>query len=260
MDILKGIKEGKIEFTKEMDDKEIYLDLYTTKQYTLHQLAFFLSQKQRNYNEYLDDCKKLEIQPIAKEDTESITDYITNYQIPSIVYGTVCYKAKKNYSFINDLFTQNSVGIETKNKQYYIVLPESVNSLININNIKELLINKRYKYIKPEDILLSDDSVQFTWCKRKFTAITNIDHFTSEDWNSIACIFMDGSRWQAKHWAMQNLVEIFNTYPCFYVQENQHKKCYLDGYNINRILVNRKTCFVDESCEFERKVMDYVKK
>lgn len=261
MEILKNIFNKKIlSAEKYMNNEIVAMDLYCSKFYTMKELIYLLKYYNIDHEDYLQKCNNNQISPVHIEDKEIIIDYIENYIIPTNHFDLPKYFGNKNYNFVLELISTSKKGLISKNKKFYIVVPESIRSPLNMANIKQFLLANKLEKTNIEDILQADDTIKINWNNVDFVIFSNINNFTSEDWDNIVCIFSDGEPWQFKKWSKQNLVEIFERIPTFYIHFKNQRKSFLRDYNVKEIIVDEKSLKVDRNYDIKNIIFESVYK
>lgn len=258
MEFLKSLLAGTLKDESQcMKDENIHLDVQLNQQYKFKELSLYLKHHRLPYQEYIEICSNAEIIPVLIEDCPAVIDYIENYSVPAVHYDDITYSGNKDYSFALDWITDDRKGLTTNENNKFIIVPENIRSLLNILNIEEFISNKRVKNIEVEDLFVCDDSREISIGNKKFTVVNSADKFTSEDWNNLACIFLDGTLWQYKLWTIRGLVEIFDKVPCFYAYyKNQHSDK-LKGYNVTELVVDDKNQKLLTDVNFEHIINKY---
>ncbi|AFN83789.1 RNA polymerase II assessory factor [Encephalitozoon romaleae SJ-2008] len=185
-----------------------------TKEYTLEQVLFYLLNKDKKYTAYMTLCRESGIGKIYYTDQKIIVEEIESFKEATIeakIDGPdFRYIGFRDYSYLDDLCKKEG---ESKPTVYYIVVPQSVSSPVNLSNIKEFFEEGKCS----EGIQISEvEKVELNIDGYKFAAVDDVSRFTSEDWKRVVCIFLDGTKWQVSRWNIRDVGEIFNTIPTFY--------------------------------------------
>lgn len=239
MELLKAALIGTLQNSEEcMKDDQIELEVFLSQKYTMKELYFLLTNHKQPYHEYIKICFNAGVLPVPIEDCPAILDYFENYTCCTVYIDQQSYSGNRDYSFILDMISNDQKGILTNEVQNYIVVPENIRSPLNIKNIKEFIVSGTIDNIDIEELIVADENTEIILNDRKFIVVNTIERFTSEDWNNIACIFLDGTMWQFKQWTRQGLVEIFEKIPCFYVYFKNQYSTKLQGYNVKELIVD----------------------
>lgn len=253
MELLKAAMEDTSDsLPTSIKDDPLVLDLTLSNTYTSKELYLFLKHHKTGYPQYVNICSTTNILPLQLEDCPAVLDYVNTYNIPQVHCDTLTNNRALDFTYILNMIVDKNKGILTKETKQYIIVPENINSLINIRNIKNFLYNKKVQNVDVEELLIADNNLEIEYKSKRFWVVNTIERFTSEDWNNVACIFLDGTPWQLKQLASQGLVEIFEVIRCFYVYLKGQYISKLKGYNIKELSVNDKSYDLLTDIDFDK--------
>ncbi|AFM99069.1 Cdc73-like RNA polymerase II accessory factor [Encephalitozoon hellem ATCC 50504] len=201
-----------------------------TKEYTFEQVLFYLLNKDKKYTVYMTLCRESGIGKIYYTDQKIIVEEIENFKETTaqakIDGPDFRYIGFRDYNYLSDLCKKEG---ENRPTVYYVIVPQSVSSPVNLSNIEEFFEEGRcadgIKISEVEKVELSIDG-------HKLTAVDDVARFTSEDWKRVVCIFLDGTKWQVSRWNIKDVGEIFNTIPTFYFfRRGTPGSLYMKNYN-----------------------------
>jgi parafibromin len=207
------------------------------KEYSLEELVFFILHKDLKYTEYLSVCKENGVGKIYYTDQKIIMNAIREAkEAPAAVrldHPDRRYIGSQDYSHLRSLCEggEEHGGYES----YYIIVPSSLTAPVNLGKIEEFLRSGR---CPSGAAVWEEDSVKAEINGVRLEMRDNVNAFTSEDWRRAVCIFVDGSKWQTAEWKIQDLAEVFNSIPTFYLtRAHSRKNPYLGHYNVIEILL-----------------------
>lgn len=220
-------------------NKEIQISGTSKNNYTLVQIVFFLLNKQLPYTKYLRECKNKGISSIFYSDQKIILEYLKSSTDKN---EAVCdlpesrYISKYDYKWIEDFLIIEEEKNEriTLTKKYKIIVSPSLTSIVNLNNIENLLRNSCLE--KQKNLIF--DKTEFKINGYDFVVEEDVKSWTFDDWSMVVAIFCDGSDWQIKEWGIEDVASLFYKIPTFFfVNEKDVNKNNMSYYKIQKIIV-----------------------
>ncbi|KAF7683639.1 Cell division cycle protein 73 [Astathelohania contejeani] len=241
-----NINEIKVE--NEVYPSSIQINLQDGTQCTLGQLVFYLINRNLSHSDYLAKCSEIGFAPISYVDRTKLLnelgDFIISDQSITLENPIDQYLCNKDFSYIFDIFDQikKRKSILTRKTKFKIVVPSSIYSKITLANIESLLVTFEYKENVLEENLDPPSNQNITRNGILYEIVDNVSRFTSDDWESIVAIFLDGSNWQFKNWNWKSLVDIFYSIPTFFIRYSNEKISEaIKDYKVNEIIIDSET-------------------
>jgi parafibromin len=206
-----------------------------TKEYTLEQVLFYLMNRTEKYTTYMSLCRERGIGKIYYTDQKIIIEEIENFKEATVsveIDGPEFrYIGQHDYGYLESVCRREGM----RGGFYYMVVPQSVSSPVNLSNIREFLDNGRCLM----NVGISEaNKIEIKFMGYDLVVVDDVKGFTSEDWRRVVCIILDGSKWQINEWSVRDLAEIFDTIPTFYLSRgNQHEGQFVRSYNVREIQV-----------------------
>ncbi|KAM0686403.1 hypothetical protein COBT_002372 [Conglomerata obtusa] len=216
-------------------NETIHMDAMLSKNYTIGQIIFYIQNINLNVSSYLEKCKNENILPVSITDTKNIINAIENYVITTNTYLNTNYLTNIDFSYILKVDQET---VPKKNMQYNILVSESVNSLICTKNAYDFIFNNKFIEVSFDENLTAPEYVNFKYNGDVYVIRNDAYRFTSDDWERTVCIFVDGDKWQFKRWFCNDLIQIFNNIPTFYVFYKKRISNFLNDYAIKHIEID----------------------
>lgn len=190
MDILKKAYSNIKYCSIKKDDVEVCGKIYSkktpvnftsnkSKDYTLDSIIFYLMNINTPLTEYVEKCQKEKIMPVSYLDQASIREDINNYS-GTVVPGF----------FVQPTYTNNRhYDIPDVRDFYYILVPNDVLSVINIENIEGLLSTGTLS--KEHSEPFSKITRDFTFENINFKIINDTDLLSENDWDGVRAVFIN---------------------------------------------------------------------
>ncbi|KAI5151474.1 hypothetical protein ENBRE01_2163 [Enteropsectra breve] len=165
-----------------------------SKEYNLAAVLFFLINSEIPLADYMVKCKKEGMQAISYPDQASIRMDIANYK-PSQVRGF----------FVSPFHTHHSKNYEIPplSEAHYILVPSDALSPVNKQNLAALLTEGKLC----TGLSLKEDPA-FTYNGTKFKIADSTFGFSSQDWHTVAAVFLHDKETQLRQYGISLPKEI----------------------------------------------------
>ncbi|EJW04025.1 hypothetical protein EDEG_01659 [Edhazardia aedis USNM 41457] len=223
-------------------EKSVNFDCKLSKKYTFKCILFFAKNSRIPFSDYVEQCKRENIEPIDITDSEPILNELNYINIPKIDVIYPAYASSQNYAFLEKIDISEDI---TKVRLFNIIVPQSVTSNITLANIEDFLLKGLFVPADIEDTLGISDNVKFfnnlDNIKYRFNVVSDPSLFCKKDWDQTVCIFVDECEWALNMWGVTNLNEIFKEVPAFRVRLKSEKNDPCEKYDVRDFIIDKKT-------------------
>lgn len=127
-----------------------------------------------------------------------------------------------------------------------IVVPCASQAVVNIQNVKDLLVNGKWTMPSTDRWLHRPRVVEFTKSiggeELTFRVVDSTAKFDKKDWKSCVAVVVDGKEWQFRGWPFQSFGQLFNAIKGFYINmDNLPSHANSAKWSVQRMLVKRNT-------------------
>lgn len=203
--------------------RDMPVPLPLTRDYTIDQLCFYIVNSDLAYTEYLKKCRSVGILQVSYVDQKKLIEEITKHKSVSAVTSfdpAERHRREEDYAFVDKYFRRR--------RGCKIVVPDSYQSLLNLQNAKEFLESGVFRrtgasFAESTDVPVAD----------RFSAVQDC----IGDWVDVVAVFLDGTRQQYRDWKWRSLKDLVNHVPAFflYARDGEEKK--FEGLDVMSIKV-----------------------
>lgn len=207
-----------------------------TREYTFEQVVFYLMNRDKKYTAYMTLCRESGIGKIYYTDQKIIMEEIDSFEEAPIAVRIggpeFRYVGLKDYSYLRDVCMGEDEG---RGENYYVIVPQSISSPVNLSNIQEFFEDGRCS----DGTSISEaERVEFRLDGIKLVAVDDAAGFTGDDWKRVVCIFLDGSKWQISRWNTRDVAEMLSAVPSFHlVRSGMQSTMQVRNHNTTEISV-----------------------